>query len=254
VLQTGEGLMDISVNIIEKEIEFERPDIDMVIKDNQPLFSFLTDTFGEGIRPVLIDPRVRLLEQTIEAIPDRQTCTMQFIQIREDGVVFWPFISSIPHPGGVLDPMNLMFSGAADISRIEGLLTKDGLDWQIAPGTAMYALTVDVDQGDKCEWEKMGFQLRTNGVVSMMRFEHHIRVYQGTGNCCIGAVHRDVPHTHKIGEDWTRSCEYLQSCLTILQEQNQIGAISTVDFNNAGTFQGYSNDGSGMCVEVPSLA
>jgi len=240
--------MDISIRIIEKELEFARPDIDTIIRDDEPLFSYLINTLGEGIKPVLVDPQVRLIEECLKAIPDHKKYTLPFIQIGEDGMVFWPYISNIPHPGGVLDPVNLMFYGVADIKRIEGLFTKDGLDWQNAPGTVMYALICDAN--GRCEWQKMDLQLRPNGVVSMMRFEHHIRIYKGTGDCCIAAVHRDKPHTHKIGEDWDKSRDYLESCLATLQAQNKVGAISTADFHNAGTFQGYSNDGLGKCVEV----
>jgi len=243
--------MDISVKVIEKEFEFTKPDIDMIIRDDEPLFSFLTSTLGEGIKPVLIDPQVRLIEECLKAIPDRQTYNMPFIQIGQEGMAFWPFISNIPHPGGVLDPVNLMFYGAADINSIESLFTGAGLDWQNAPGTVMYALLQDAN--GNCEWQKMDLQLRPNGVVSMMRFEHHIRIYQEVGSCCIAAVHRDKAHTHKIGEDWAESRKYMEECLATLQGQNKVGAISSVDFHNAGTFQGYSNDGLGLCVEVHGM-
>ena len=245
--------MDISVKIIEKELEFAKPDIDMIIKDDEPLFSFLISTLGDGIKPVLIDLQVRLIEECLKAISGHQTYIMQFIQIGENGMVFWPFISNIPHPGGILDPVNLMFCGVVDISKIEGVFTSAGLDWQNAPGTVMYALTQDANDAGRYEWKKMDLQLRPNGVVSMMRFEHHIRIYQEVGSCCIAAVHRDKAHTHKIGEDWTESRKYMEECLATLQGQNKVGAISSVDFHNAGTFHGYSNDGLGLCVEVHGM-
>ena len=60
--------MGISIKVIEKELEFARPDIDTIINDDEPLFSYLTSTLGEGIKPVLVDPQVRLIEGCLKAI------------------------------------------------------------------------------------------------------------------------------------------------------------------------------------------
>lgn len=232
----------------------DKPTLDDLIADNQDYINFLESEFGEKGKEM-----VKVYKQELKEIADniQEEITIEVVKEGDHSITYGTTTRDAPN-GNIKDPVDYRFWNNGHPNDVAFVIdTYASHAWGPTTGSTQYLYIDNTSHGGSAVWVSDSKQLREGNFYGSGTY--HLRVFNGGydshgifGLWSIGAVHKETWNTgclcHTIDSNgWELAETELKNDLT---GKTRVGAIGTTSMNNAGTYQGSYNDGTGRTINI----